>query len=352
MNLSPRLVALTLAPLVTAAALLGASPASAATDDVSWTVRTASNALGADRTNFSYALNPGAHLDDGLVVANRGTETIELDVYAADGYTTSTGAVDLRLAAEQPTGVGKWIAVPQRHVSVPAGQTVEVPFTVDVPADATPGDYAGGVVTSLTVADQSANVNVDRRLGIRAGIRVGGDLVPALSVDDVRVDWDGGVVPFLFGDATVHYGLHNTGNVSLTADDTDAVAGPFGLGRAEAAPDAASPVLLPGETWPRDVRVSGVAAMGLLWASVTATPTVTDASGSITALDPVEASAVGAAVPWPLLAVLVLAVLATVFGPRWLRARRRRRQEAEDARVAEAVARSLAEKDDALSHAG
>ncbi len=280
--------------------MLGASPASAATDDVSWTVRTASNALGADRTNFSYALNPGAHLDDGLVVANRGTEAIELDVYAADGYTTSTGAVDLRLAAEQPTGVGKWIAVPQRHVSVPAGQTVEVPFTVDVPADATPGDYAGGVVTSLTVADQSANVNVDRRLGIRAGIRVGGDLVPALSVDDVRVDWDGGVVPFLFGDATVHYGLHNTGNVSLTADDTDAVAGPFGLGRAEAAPDAASPVLLPGETWPRDVRVSGVAAMGLLWASVTATPTVTDASGSITALDPVEASAVGAAVPWPL----------------------------------------------------
>lgn len=352
MNLSPRLVALTLAPLVTAAALLGASPASAATDDVSWTVRTASNALGADRTNFSYALNPGAHLDDGLVVANRGTEAIELDVYAADGYTTSTGAVDLRLAAEQPTGVGKWIAVPQRHVSVPAGQTVEVPFTVDVPADATPGDYAGGVVTSLTVADQSANVNVDRRLGIRAGIRVGGDLVPALSVDDVRVDWDGGVVPFLFGDATVHYGLHNTGNVSLTADDTDAVAGPFGLGRAEAAPDAASPVLLPGETWPRDVRVSGVAAMGLLWASVTATPTVTDASGSITALDPVEASAVGAAVSWPLLAVLVLAVLAAVFGPRWLRARRRRRQEAEDARVAEAVARSLAEKDDALSHAG
>ncbi len=58
--------------------------------------------------------------------------------------------------------------MPLRHVSVPAGQTVEVPFTVDVPADADTGDYAGGVVTSLTVADQSANVNVDRRLGIRA----------------------------------------------------------------------------------------------------------------------------------------------------------------------------------------
>ncbi|KTR96540.1 hypothetical protein NS220_01850 [Microbacterium testaceum] len=346
MNRFPPLLAAALAPLVIAGVLFGGTPAaSAATDDVTWTVRTASNELGADRTNFSYALNPGAHLDDGLVIANRGTEAVELDVYAADGYTTSTGAVDLRLAAEEPVGVGKWIVVPQHHVSVPGGQTVEVPFTIDIPADATPGDYAGGVVTSLTVADQTANVNVDRRLGIRAGIRVGGDLAPALAVDDLRVDWDGGAVPFLFGDATVHYRLHNAGNVSLTATDADAVAGPFGWGEVDAIPGDAAPVLLPGESWQRDVRVPAVAAMGMVWASVTATPTVTDASGSTTDLDPVVASATGWAVPWPLLVVLLLIVAAAVFGPRWLRDRRRRRQDAEDARVAKAVARSLAEKE-------
>ena len=348
MNNFPRLLAATLAPLLAAAAALVGVPAaaSAATDDVTWTVRTASNSLGADRTNFSYALNPGAHLDDGIVVANRGTETVELDVYAADGYTTSTGALDLRLAAEAPVGVGKWIVVPEHHVSVPAGQTVEVPFTVDIPADATPGDYAGGVVTSLTVADQCANVNVDRRLGIRTGIRVGGDLAPALAVEGLGVDWDGGLVPFLFGDATVHYSLHNTGNVSLTAGEADVVAGPFGWGEVTAAPGEPAPTLLPGESWQRDVRVPAVAAMGLVWASVTATPTVTDASGSTSDLDPVTASAMGWAVPWPILVALLLIVAAVVFGPRWLRARRRRRQAAEDARVAEAVARSLAEKEE------
>ncbi|MFS0795505.1 WxL protein peptidoglycan domain-containing protein [Microbacterium sp. 1P10AE] len=353
MNNFPRLVALTLAPLLAAAALIGIpAAASAATDDVTWTVRTASNSLGAERTNFSYTLNPGAHLDDGIVIANRGTETVELDVYAADGYTTSTGALDLRLVGDSPVGVGKWISVPQGHVSVPAGQTAEVPFAIDIPADATPGDYAGGVVTSLTVADQTANVNVDRRLGIRTGIRVGGDLAPALTLDGVRVDWDGGLVPFLFGDATVHYSLHNAGNVSLSADDTDAVAGPFGWGEVDATPGEAAPVLLPGESWQRDVRVPAVAAMGLVWASVTAIPTVTDASGSTTDLDPVTASAMGWAVPWPILVVLLLIVAAVILGPRWLRARRRRRQEAEDARVAEAVARTLAEKEDVATPAG
>ncbi len=339
-----RVAAVALAAAVGAAGLLSAAPAQAATDDVTWTVRTASNALGDDRTNYAYTLNPGAHLDDGIVVANRGTETVELEVYAADGYTTSTGALDLKVAGEQSVGVGAWVTVPQTHVSVAAGQTVEVPFSVDVPANATPGDYAGGVVTSLTVADTSANVNVDRRLGIRTGIRVGGDLAPALAIDDLAVRWDGGVIPFLFGDATVHYRLHNTGNVSLSADETDAVTGPFGAARAEAAPETAAPTLLPGDAWERDVRLPAVAAMGVLFASVTATPVVTDAAGSTSTLDPLVASTMGWAVPWPLLLVVALIVAAVVFGPRLLTNRRRRRQQAEDARVAAAVERTLAEQ--------
>lgn len=349
-RITPLVLAVALVAPVVLAPTLTSSAAFAATDDVTWTVRTASNALGADRTNYSYALNPGAHLDDGIVVANRGTEPVELDVYASDGYTTSTGALDLRVAGEESVGVGAWITVPQRHVSVPAGETVEVPFSVDVPADATPGDYAGGVVTSLTVADATANVNVDRRLGIRAGLRVGGDLAPALAIDDLRVDWDGGVVPFLVGDATVHYRLHNTGNVALAADEADAVTGPFGAGRVEAAPADAAPVLLPGESWQRDVRVPAVAAMGMLFASAAVTPVVTDAAGTTSALEPVAASAVGWAVPWPLLLVIALLVAAAVFGPRVLRARRRRRQQAEDARVEAAVQRTLAEqqREDAL----
>ena len=64
------------------------------------------------------------------------------------------------------------------------------------------------------------------------------------------------------------------------------------------------------------------------------------------------ASAMGWAVPCPILVVVLLIVLVAVFGPRWLRTRRRRRQEAEDARVAEAVARTLAEKEDVATPAG
>ncbi len=38
---------------------------------------------------------------------------------------------------------------------------MQVPFTVEVPENATPGDYAGGIVTSLVEPDATQGINVD-----------------------------------------------------------------------------------------------------------------------------------------------------------------------------------------------
>src|SRR5690242_15163501 len=73
----------------------GAGPAFAEEGDVAWTVRTASNSYGADRSSFSYAVNPGGQVTDAMVVANRGKAPLDLAVYAGDGFTTGTGQLDL-----------------------------------------------------------------------------------------------------------------------------------------------------------------------------------------------------------------------------------------------------------------
>ena len=72
----------TLALLLAALGLtfLGAGSAVAAADgDVAWSVRTASNHYGSDRQNYSYTLDPGGSLHDGLVVSNHGKEPIDLE---------------------------------------------------------------------------------------------------------------------------------------------------------------------------------------------------------------------------------------------------------------------------------
>ena len=348
-----RIRMLVLLPLVVLGLVLAPATGAQAAggDDVTWTVRTASNEFGTDRTSYSYTVNPGSEIDDALVVANRGTESLDLGVYAADGYTTDSGQFDLLVAGEKSLGVGAWVHGKTDHIVVGPGETVEFPFTVSVPENATPGDYAGGVVTSLVQPDEANQINVDRRLGIRIALRVGGDLTPSLAIEDAHVDWNGGLNPFAGGDATVTYTIHNTGNAVLSAQQTAGVAGPFGWLPADAGTIDDPPRLLPGESWDVSVPVPDVAAAVWLTATATVIPVVVDASGSTTALEPVVATANGWAVPWMLLLLVVVVVALAIVVPRLWRLRRARLKAHEDARVQEAVERALGTKEEAAPSA-
>jgi len=330
-----------LALLLAVGLLAAPSTAHAAENDVTWTVRTASNAFGADRTGYSYTVNPGASVDDALVVANHGTAPIDLGVYAADGYTTDSGQFDLVVAGKKSRAVGAWVAGADDHIVVPAGETKEFPFSVRIPKNATPGDYAGGIVTSLVQPDTAQGINVDRRLGIRITLRVGGELTPQLSVENQRISWTGGANPLATGDATMTYTLHNTGNAAISAQQSATLSGPFGWFPFGTPKVAAPPQLLPGEKWTVTVPFHNVGALVVLAGSTTVTPRVTEASGSIVDLKPISASTIGWAVPWMLL-IILLALAALVVLALRLRTRTRAHATArEDARVKEAVARAL-----------
>ena len=82
---------------------------------------------------------------------------------------------------------------------------------------------------------------MERRLGIRIRLRVGGALAPALTIDSLHVGYHGSWNPFSKGDATVTYTIHNTGNAIQSAQQAVSVAGPFGLLRTNSAAIAAPP---------------------------------------------------------------------------------------------------------------
>jgi hypothetical protein len=286
----------------TTAVLLAAlgliSPVSAAADDdVPWTVSTAANSLGSDRPNYSYTVNPGGQVDDGLVVANHGKTPLDLAVYAADGFTNDAGKLDLLTKDAKSTGIGAWVHATQNQVKVAPGRSVQVPFTITVPADATPGDHVGGIITSLTSND------VDRRLAIRIRLRVSGVLKPALLVEDVKLHYSG-------GNSTITYTVHNTGNTVLAARPTASVAGPFGLKRVNAAQTADSPQLLPGESWQASLPVHGLTPLLRLTSTVSLTPLQTDAAGSTAPLPPQTSTTHTWTLPWWLLLVTAALVCA------------------------------------------
>ncbi|MEU8332276.1 DUF916 domain-containing protein [Micromonospora sp. NPDC048839] len=320
---------------------VGAGPALAADGNVAWTVRTASNGYGEARSSYSYNVNPGGAVEDAMAVANRGKAPLTLSVYAADGFTTDAGQLDLLTRDAKSVAIGAWAKPKAGSVVIQPGKTAQVPFTVSVPDNATPGDYVGGILTTLTQADQAEGINVDRRLGIRIKLRVGGELKPNLAIEDPHVTYGGSANPFRKGDATVTYKIHNIGNAALSGQQTVSVSGPFGVLRVGAKDIAAPPELLPGESWDVTVPIADVAPAVSLAATVTLTPLLTDASGSTTSLKPVTVTAHGWALPWMLVLALVVLVAAVVGAYLYRRRNRTRRAVREDARVRDAVAQAL-----------
>ncbi|MFG1817385.1 WxL protein peptidoglycan domain-containing protein [Kribbella sp. NPDC049174] len=295
--------------LVLLIALTTGAPTAAAADDVPWSVSTAANSFGSDRQNYSYTVNPGGQVEDGLVVVNRGKTPLELAVYAADAYTTDNGRLDLLTPDTKSTGVGAWVHADRDGMKVAPGQSVQVPFTINVPADAKPGDHLGGIVTSL-----KRGTDVDRRLAIRIRLRVSGDLKPSLSVDDLKVRYTGN------RNATVTYTVHNNGNAILAARPSTSVAGPFGSWRVESGQED-SPQLLPGETWKTSTQVHGVTPALRLTGTVTLTPLLTDAAGSTGPLNPIASTTHAWSIPWWVIPALVALVVVLLLVARRIRSR-------------------------------
>lgn len=309
----------TVVMLVTAIGVVvaGVGPAAASDGDVSWAIVTAANTFGSGRQNYSYTLNPGGHLNDGVVVVNHGRTPLNVAVYAADAFTNGRGQLDLVTKAQTSTGVGAWVHTDRPHLTIPPGETVEVPFTVTLPENVASGEYVGGIVTSLAQVNEgnTTTTNVDRRVGIKILLRVGGELKPALSMEDLHVRYSGTPNPFGKGDATVTYTIHNTGNAILGARQTVAISGPFGHLTVHAGRIDDSPQLLPGDRWKVSIPVHGVAPALNLTGTVTVVPLRTDASGSTAPLAAAETTTHAWTVPWPLLLLVpvVLCGLAEIW---------------------------------------
>ncbi|GGZ71151.1 COG1470 family protein [Streptomyces bluensis] len=197
-------------------ALLLAATAPVAVADDGWSVVPS----GGGRPSFYAEGVPGAVLQDTVSVRNPSAEPVRV-----------------RLSGEN------WVVfagegAPARTVSVevPARTRAEVPFTVNVPAGAAPGDHAD----TLTARSSDG-----RSRTVRLRLRVGGPELPALTVERVAVRGE-----------RITYELVNRGTTTLTPSLAVRAEGLFGRRLLDRAPRALPVELAPGrrvrlaEPWP------------------------------------------------------------------------------------------------------
>jgi len=274
------------------------------------------------RPNFSYTLDPGAKLDDSVTIWNYSNVPLTFHVYGTDAFTTATGGFDLLKPEDPPKDVGSWIKLAQEFVTVPASTSLVLPFTLTVPADATPGDHAAGILASSQTPGKDADghfVVLDRRTGSRFFVRVSGPLNPSVTVEGVDSEYHPSFSPFSGGELDVSYTLRNTGNVRLAVPDTISVQGPLGWSLGEQRPTP-TPELLPGASIVATAHFTNIAPAFRVSTDVAVAPT---AAEKVTPEpEGMTRSSTVWAVPWTLLLILLLLVVVISVARR---VRRRRR---------------------------
>ncbi len=272
------------------------------------------------RTRFSYKVDPGQRTDDHLLVANTGTTEQNFTIVGTDAFNGEEGEFALLPTDEEPKAIGQWVrfenGANRIEFTLSPGQSRLLPFSLELPAEATPGDHVGGLIASVvTPGDQ---VTVDRRVGTRIYARVSGQMQPGLTISGIESSYVGDWWNPFAGAVRVNYTVKNSGNIALASNVSLGVRTWFGAA-ASADKGEGIPELLPGFTRTVETEIPAVAAWGYLNPWVTLKPFVDD-SDSSKRLPVAETSrdSVLIALPWVLGILIALVALVFVFR-RWRR---------------------------------
>ncbi|MFI7078621.1 hypothetical protein ACIBO1_15140 [Micromonospora sp. NPDC049903] len=321
-----RMVARTSAVLATlavlaATGLAGAVPAWAepTAPTVTWAVQPA-NPLGPDgRRWVERTLDPGEVVTEHLAVRNFSDAPVVFSLQAADGYLTDKGRFNMLPSHQSSVDGGTWITV-RDTVSVGAKSTRVVPFTIEAPADASPGDHPAGI--AATVTSTGGTVAVESRVGFRVMLRVSGTAVAAIRVDDLTATHHRSWNPFSPGNVRIRYTAVNDGNVAVTGAGRATVGDLFGLLDTEGPAEVEE--LLPGGDRPAEAYVRGVWGWGRLTATVTLTPDILVGDPTDSEIRPTTATVTVWSMPWPQVALLLVIVALVLAWRAVVRGRRRR----------------------------
>ncbi|THA31519.1 DUF916 domain-containing protein [Streptomyces sp. A1277] len=307
--------------LLTGALILFGAPAAGAADNGSWSVFPATADAGG-RPYFYLSADPGATLTDRVTVTNKTGTPLTFRLYAADAYNTPRdGGFAVRARTERQRAVGAWAKAGRDRVTVKPHGSLTVPVTIRVPEDAEPGDHPGALVAldeRIDPADAGAvAVGIQKAVGARIYLRVNGPTMPALSVDDVKVEHTQPLIPGTGASrAVISYTLRNRGNVTLSPKVVLKAQGLFGRTLLARGLTHVPSELLPHQAVRLTEEWAG--APQLEWGEIKLTATARETRES--------ASVSYFALPWLVAGVLVAALAGGAA--LWARARRRRRRTA------------------------
>jgi hypothetical protein len=143
---------------------------------------------------FVISANPGDQVKESALLRNLTKDTIVVSLAAVDGSTGLYGGVTYGLPTDTAKHVGTWISFAQTQVTLKPDDSVEIPFTVNVPSDAPSGVNVGGLTawipakkdnSTSTSEGFAAQIIIQTRRVIAVEVNLPGDSTPVLQIGGV-----------------------------------------------------------------------------------------------------------------------------------------------------------------------
>ena len=147
----------------------------------------ASHAMTVSPPTLDFTLNPGDVLSDVVQVYNEEgipfkIKPVPVNFYTKEGDETS-GAPDFYDAGEVRNGyeLAPWLEMSSDATVIPANERVNIPFSIRVPEDATPGSHFGAIQILASRPDEvlpaeASSVEIERGTTVLIFVRVTGDV--------------------------------------------------------------------------------------------------------------------------------------------------------------------------------
>lgn len=161
--------------------------------------------------HFTYALEAGTSIDDGIEILNFSPEPLRFDIYGADLLTSAGGGLAPASRGAPSRSSGDWIVPAIVTVEVAPHGSVEVAFTVSIPVGTRPGNHPGALVVERhTPQAEGAGTTTQPRLAQRVLITVPDESDLAVEPGELVAVRERGRIRF-------ELPVRNTGNVTVTS---------------------------------------------------------------------------------------------------------------------------------------
>jgi hypothetical protein len=164
---------------------------------------------------FVFTADPGQKAENAVKLYNNSEGEKIIDVYVVDSQISSGGAFACAQKVEERRNVGSWLKLSKQSVTLASGETETVPFTLEIPGNAPPGEHNGCI--AIQESDQKPQaagngIALSFRSAIRVSVTVKGELKKELAFTRLESG------PGKEDKIAVNTALRNGGNVSLDTD--------------------------------------------------------------------------------------------------------------------------------------